>query len=56
MLSEVFTGEHPFTDTAGLGALMAILNEEPQTPGKLDPSFPPALEKIIQRAEKRVAA
>jgi Tol biopolymer transport system component/predicted Ser/Thr protein kinase len=50
VLYELCTGHHPFPARAGEGLYEAILNRDPLSPSRLEPSVPPELERIITKA------
>ncbi len=46
-LYELLTGSHPFEAESGIGAMMRVLNEDPEPPRKKNPRIPPDLEKVV---------
>ncbi|MEZ6186871.1 MAG: serine/threonine-protein kinase [Planctomycetota bacterium] len=54
MLYELLTSRRPFEAPTVAGVVQAILRDAPTPPRKLDPSIPPALERVCLRALARV--
>jgi serine/threonine-protein kinase len=50
ILYRAVTGKKPFENLDAMATLSAVLVEEPPRPSSLEPSLPPALELVIQRA------
>ena len=50
ILYEAVTGKRPFDDNDPIATLAAVLTQDPPRPCSFDPSLPPALELVIQKA------
>ena len=53
VLYEMSTGKCPFPQTVPALMINAILNQSPESPSKLNPTVPPALEAVILKALAR---